>query len=223
MLASAILLIYGNVIFSAPGAARDGARIVANLGLTAAALGMAYASGLTRAELGLKSRPLVRSSLIGIAIGLALPLPVVALVGIVPLVTGQPVQYAGVGELTGGQLAVSLGLRFPLGTALAEEVIFRGVLLALWRRAAGARRAVIATAVTFALWHAVVVNVTVQDSGLAGHPFLFALGYVGALLAILVVGVVLAVLQVRSRSVAGPVMAHWLTVALIRLAIGARD
>ena len=44
-------------------------------------------------------------------------------------------------------------VRFPLGTALFEEVAFRGVLTALLRRSRPARTAELASAGLFALWH----------------------------------------------------------------------
>ncbi|HEX9642399.1 MAG TPA: CPBP family intramembrane glutamic endopeptidase [Acidimicrobiia bacterium] len=43
-------------------------------------------------------------------------------------------------------------VRIPLGTALFEEVAFRGVLLGVWRRA-GLRAAGPATSALFGLWH----------------------------------------------------------------------
>jgi hypothetical protein len=45
-------------------------------------------------------------------------------------------------------------VRIPLGTALFEEVAFRGVLLGAWRRA-GLRAAGAATSALFGLWHVV--------------------------------------------------------------------
>jgi membrane protease YdiL (CAAX protease family) len=41
----------------------------------------------------------------------------------------------------------------PLGTALAEEIVFRGVLLAAFDRLTTSRRAVVATSLLFGLWH----------------------------------------------------------------------
>ena len=50
----------------------------------------------------------------------------------------------------------------------------------------------------------------------------FALVYAGALLTLFAAGIGLGALRERTGSVAGPFMAHWLAVALVRLAIWAR-
>jgi membrane protease YdiL (CAAX protease family) len=44
-------------------------------------------------------------------------------------------------------------VRFPVGTALFEEVAFRGVLEGLWRRRSGPRTARMVSAVAFGAWH----------------------------------------------------------------------
>jgi membrane protease YdiL (CAAX protease family) len=47
----------------------------------------------------------------------------------------------------------SSSIRFPLGTALYEEVAFRGVLGALWTRRSGERTARTVAAAAFGAWH----------------------------------------------------------------------
>jgi membrane protease YdiL (CAAX protease family) len=49
--------------------------------------------------------------------------------------------------------AYRAAIRFPVGTALFEEVAFRSVLAGLWRRKSGARRARVVTAAAFGAWH----------------------------------------------------------------------
>lgn len=44
-------------------------------------------------------------------------------------------------------------VRFPVGTALFEEVAFRGVLESLWRRRSGERTATWVSAAAFGAWH----------------------------------------------------------------------
>lgn len=57
-------------------------------------------------------------------------------------------------------------VRFPIGTALFEEIAFRGVIEGLWRRAgAGPARSSTAAAVAFALWHLVPTR-----DALRGNP-----------------------------------------------------
>ncbi len=61
-------------------------------------------------------------------------------------------------------------VRFPLGTALFEEVAFRGVVEGIWRRSgATEREAALAAAVLFGLWHVVPTNDAITGSPLAGN------------------------------------------------------
>lgn len=53
------------------------------------------------------------------------------------------------------QAAEQLMVRFPLGTALFEELAFRGVLQSLFARRLGEARATIVTSLAFGLWHVV--------------------------------------------------------------------
>ena len=57
-----------------------------------------------------------------------------------------------VADLRGGALAYQVLVRIPLGTALLEEVAFRGVLFAAWR-GSGDLQAALASSIVFGLWH----------------------------------------------------------------------
>lgn len=57
-----------------------------------------------------------------------------------------------VAHLRGLRLTYQVLVRIPLGTALLEEVTFRGVLFAAWRDQ-GAVRAALASSFVFGLWH----------------------------------------------------------------------
>jgi membrane protease YdiL (CAAX protease family) len=58
-----------------------------------------------------------------------------------------------VAGLSGGGLAYQSLVRIPLGTALFEELAFRGVLLALLLRVSSTVPAVISSSALFGLWH----------------------------------------------------------------------
>ncbi len=105
----------------------------------------------------------------------------------------------------------------PFGTVLMEEIAFRGVLPAMFRRrttghANGALRADIYAALLFGVWH-VLPSLDLTESnqalgdllpGPVGVVLAIAAGVVGTAIA----GMVLTWLRNRSGSLAAPVMVH---------------
>ncbi len=101
----------------------------------------------------------------------------------------------------------------PLGTVLAEEFAFRGVLWSLLRRARGQRFATLVSSALFALWHVLpalggsAANEVVTDTvgGGSGDALLVAVtvGFTG------LAGVLLCELRVRSGSLLAPILLHW--------------
>jgi hypothetical protein len=184
-----------------------------------AALNLATAVGLTafagrvgcsRADLGIGTEDLksgLRTGLWaaavatgGVAVGAALPL------------TRRLFDDRRVSGVGRAEAVYHLAVRIPVTTALAEELLFRGALLALLRRRRPPVAAVLWTSVLFGTWHVLPtidhyqgnrVSTMVAD---AGH---------GQRLAVLTVlgsttaaGAVFAWLRLRSRSVLAPVLAH---------------
>jgi uncharacterized protein len=94
-------------------------------------------------------------------------------------------------------------LVIPLGTAVYEEVIFRGVLLGAALRRWNTYTSVIVTSVAFGLWHLPVAASDPATSGATGPaPYLATFAFTAA------AGVAFAVLRLRSKSVVAPVLAH---------------
>ncbi len=101
----------------------------------------------------------------------------------------------------------------PLGTALFEEVIFRGVLLGVLLRVYSQRRAVIVSSVLFGFWHLVPAL-----SGANGESGAATVGVVVGTIAVTsAAGVAFAWLRLRSGSLAAPVLAHVATNSLAYL------
>jgi uncharacterized protein len=105
-----------------------------------------------------------------------------------------------------------LALRIPLATALAEELLFRGALLALLRQRRPTSAAVLWTSLLFGAWHVLPTIDHYQ-----GNPArdLVANPGRGRRLAVLATtvsttgaGAIFAGLRLRSRSVLAPVLAH---------------
>lgn len=111
-----------------------------------------------------------------------------------------------------GERLFRAAIRFPLGTALFEEVAFRGVIEATWRQAgASGRKAAGVSALTFAAWHVIPTSRALEGSPMrarfesAPSRTVAVLG--GAALAGLA-GAGLSWLRERSGSLLAPWLVH---------------
>lgn len=120
--------------------------------------------------------------------------------------------------VSGGDLAYATLVRIPLGTAVFEEVAFRGVLLGSLLRAGSVGRAVAVSSVVFGLWHIPPTWVTLGINGVdaASQHGLIALA--GSVMVTTIAGALFSWLRLRSGSLLAPVLAHWATNALGLLA-----
>ncbi len=177
-----------------------------NLAAAAALVAGARGLGLSWHELGLERRTVPAGLRLGgvvalvVAAGLALALAVPALHALF-----DDARVAGAGW---GLVAYRALVRIPLGTALLEEVAFRGVLLAAWRRVAGTWPAVVGSSAVFGLWHVrptlelLAANDVAQGTLAAGSVVTAAVALTAA------AGVVFCWLRLRSGSLAAPLVAH---------------
>jgi membrane protease YdiL (CAAX protease family) len=223
VLLSVLLLLYGNLTSLSEPERREEFLLYSNLGLLLLLLLWARWAGFTFSELGLAGAQVRVSALWGIALGLVLALPPVAFIALAPFVTGEPVQAGDINDLSGSEMALRLAFRVPVGTALFEEVAFRGVLYASWLRATNLRRTVLVTGIVFALWHGVISFQSVSQSEVVEGAPLIALGYLASLLGLFVGGAAFALLRWRTGGVAGPFFFHWIVVALMTLAVWLRS
>jgi membrane protease YdiL (CAAX protease family) len=172
---------------------------------------IARAAGLTRAELGLgRWRDGLRRGgipALALAAGYGLLLVVPPARDVLERADGQ----------SWPAVVLAVLLVIPVGTVLAEELAFRGVLWALVRRRAGTAAATAISSVLFGLWHvlpalgagpaneivggatAVRVAATVVVTGIAGVGFCW--------------------LRVRSGSLLAPALLHWAINGLGLLAV----
>jgi membrane protease YdiL (CAAX protease family) len=223
LLLSVLLLLYSNLTSLFEAERREQFLLYSNLGLLSLLLLWARWAGFTLAELGLAGARARASALWGIVLGLVLALPPVAFIALAPFVTGEPVQAGEINDLSGSEMTLRLAFRIPVGTALFEEVVFRGVLYASWLRATDLRRTVLGTGVVFALWHGVITFKSVAESQVVEAAPLIALGYLGSLLGLFVGGAAFALLRWRTGGVAGPFFFHWMVVALMTLTVWLRS
>jgi membrane protease YdiL (CAAX protease family) len=154
-----VIITYGNLVSLPPDGVRTGfgwAFVSGSLGFLALlVLWAVRVGGMPLSTLGIISANAGRSALVGAALGAVVILPVVLYFAF-PLGLDNGIDPEGVREETwGGFLSWAL-VHQPLGTSLFEEVLFRGVLLAKMTVAWGQRQALVASSLTFALWHLVI-------------------------------------------------------------------
>lgn len=188
--------------------------VPANASLAGVLLLLGWWGGLGRADLGLSGLgPGLRwggAIAAIIAVGLAIALAVPALR---PLLADQRVT-----GITAATLAFRVLVRIPIGTALLEEVAFRGVLHGLLADARGVAWAVAGSAVVFGVWHVGPAIELVRANDFAWGPGLTALFVVGAVVGTAAGGVVLSWLRIRTGGIVGPLVVHAAANSLATLA-----
>ena len=173
-------------------------------------LGLGFAVGLDRADLGLERRDAARGLAYGAALWAVVALVLVAAAALPA--TRDALQDDGTIVSTGAMLRRTL-IVIPLGTALLEEAAFRGVLLGLFAKRTSIWRAAIVSSVLFGLWHIPPTINSADGSGAIGDAsrsgVRTALVVVGVVVAMTAAGMVFCWLRIRSRSLVAPFVAHW--------------
>ena len=168
---------------------------------------LARADGLTRAQWGLGR---VTGRAARAAVALVVLTATVMLVGTrVPGVDSAFVDER-VSGFTAGQVAFAALVRAPVGTALLEELAFRGVLLAMLTRRWGTIGAVIGSSAAFGLWHLVPALGLAADNAAIGtvlgsQP---ATAAVAAVAAAGLAGAFLCWLRIRYDHLVAPLAVH---------------
>jgi uncharacterized protein len=114
-----------------------------------------------------------------------------------------------VAGLRGSELAYYVLVRIPLGTAVAEEVIFRGVLFAVWRDVGiSSLGAALFSSFAFGLWHVspTIQGVRINDPQ-ASTPKLWA-AVAGGVLLTTVAGLGLTWLRLRTGGLVAATVVH---------------
>jgi uncharacterized protein len=176
-----------------------------NAGAAAASLAVAAASGLTAEELGLgrgRWLPGRLGSLVAAATAAGW-----LVAAAVP--TARPVlDDKRIGGLDGRGVAYQTLVRIPVGTALWEEIAFRGVLQAMLRRIMSEPAAIGVTSGVFGLWHIRPTAGALRVNGLA-ESRRQAVTRVAAGVAVTAAGgAAFSWLRARSGRLAAPVALH---------------
>lgn len=176
---------------------------------------------LTRADLGLSWPEAGRSALWGLALGLLLVAPLFVLAAF-PQLLADRLQDPRLVGITGAQVLYRAAVRIPLGTALFEEMAFRGILFGALLRF-GHIEAIVYSSLVFGLWHIVPTWELLRASVLGDSKILLGLGITGGVAATFVGGLLFALLRRYTGSVAGPLLTHGLLNSLALVAIYLRQ
>jgi membrane protease YdiL (CAAX protease family) len=175
--------------------------------LGAAVLAAALGFGLAARELGTERAEVGRGLRVGVVAWLAVA-AVLALAATVPATRGllrDDRADVGLGSMLGTVLIV-----IPLGTALLEEIVFRGVLLAVIDRRTSTWRAAIASSIVFGLWHIAPTISTAQGNDVTRDASALEVAALvaGMVVAMTGAGLVFCWLRIRSRSLVAPFVLH---------------
>ena len=190
--------------------------------LTVALWRASTSSSPSWAEIGLSGGQWRRSAVVGTLSGLGLSVPLVIFLAF-PFLLAQPVHYREIQNLDVFGLLWRLGVELTVATALTEEILFRGILQALFKRSLSTTQALISTNVVFALWHLVINALSVKQNMLV-LPLIppvaaQVIGYLGSLIAVGTGGLILSILRERTNHLAGSIGMHWVTVAAMTLLV----
>ena len=185
------------------------AYVPANLAMSGLMLGLGHLGGLSWAEMGLARKRLGSGLRWGLASAAVVAVGVTAL-AVVPAFRSF-FEDQRVTDASSAEAAYEMLVRIPFGTAVFEELAFRGVLLGLLLRVTTPGAAVAVSSGLFGLWHILPTLDALERSPVI-ETTEAALGVGGALAAAVVAttagGFLFSWLRLRSGSVLAPVLAH---------------
>ena len=185
---------------------RRRARLPSNLGAAVALAAFARMSGASPSELGLSRANVGRGTRIGLIA--AAPIAAASAGAVAIPRTRRLLMDERITGASPTEAVFETLVRIPLETALAEEVIFRGVLLALGLRSRSRGWAVATSSMLFGLWH-VVPALSPLAGGASGRPNARATApKAGVVAATAIAGAGFAWLRLRADSVVAPSLAH---------------
>jgi len=171
-------------------------------------VGARWGLGVSWEGLGLGGRGLLPGIGWGVAVGLALGGPAVLGAWLFPKVARLVRGFAPPDiPPTTRALLYHLLLRIPVGTALFEEVAFRGVLYGLLLQWGGTLWALLGSSAAFSLWHIGPILLRMQHWEVGG-VWGTSLHWIGGLGGTFLGGLLLGGMRWATGSLAAPLLAH---------------
>jgi membrane protease YdiL (CAAX protease family) len=203
VLVTVALLVYGNVL--AFRAVRAPVVVAVNLAVAVGLVVLARAAGVSWHALGLDAEGLPSGLLWGGVAALIVSLAA----GIIP---ATPLRRAFLDvravDMRPPTMAFHYLVRIPFGTALFEEVAFRGVLLALLAREGFEIGAILWSSVAFGLWHVGASLDFLRANSPRADGGAKALAIVSGVALTTAGGILFAVLRIAAESLLAPILAH---------------
>jgi membrane protease YdiL (CAAX protease family) len=181
-----------------------------NLAAAGAAVAAAHALGASWRDLGLARDRMTAGLRLG---GLTLlPIAAVVALGLAIPWTREFFRDTTIVDASTAEAVYTLLLRIPFGTALAEELIFRGALLGLFLQRHRPWVAVALSSAVFGLWHVLPtlgsLDTNPGAAATAGSVLLQAGAVALVVLATGLAGAVFSWLRLRSGSILAPWLTH---------------
>jgi len=204
-----LILLYGTVL----------ARLVPvkfhlwlNISIAAIAVVVGFAFNLTLDQMGLGLRHILPGIFVAIAASIGITIATLC-ISAIPFLRryflGDDLAHA-----SGKLIAFEAAIRIPLGTALIEEILFRGVLLGLLLTHYSSIVAIIISSLIFGLWHIFpTINTLESNNGVAdtikNKKSRKAGSVIGAVIVTTVAGIGFGWLRIIANSVIAPWLVHW--------------
>lgn len=187
----------------------EGAYVPANLAVTALVVFLAHRTGIHPDILGVDRRRIRIAARIG-GLSALLAVAVVGLLAWVPVSRSffADDRFVGVGVL---EMLYEAVIRIPFGTAVSEEILFRGVIFGLLLARTSALRAGIGAALLFGLWHVLPTLATLETNpagDLFGGPAATTLAVAGGVVTTALAGLGFTWLRLRAAHVLAPIAVH---------------
>ena len=177
-----------------------------NAGILTAALVLAHTSGVTWTSMGMRADRVRQGLLVGGVIAAAIVVCVVVLAA-VPW-TAEALRDERIIERPFGLALYHALIRVPLGTAVYEEVLFRGILFGMLARRTTPLAAAIWSSLVFGLWH-VLPTIDALATNPIGDVLDFGpIGVVAGVAGTFVAGLVFIWLRCYGGSIITPILVH---------------
>ena len=175
-----------------------------NVSVAAACVAAARRQGVGWTEMGLEASDMRRGAAAGA--GLAAVAGVLLAAALVHPRTRDVLADERAADVTPADLAYRALVRIPIGTALAEEVLFRGVVEGAFAKRLSPGRASVAANVAFGLWHLGPGVQALRMNRIRGRGFW--VGLAGMIVGTGAGGVFLSHVRNRTGSLLAPVVLH---------------
>jgi membrane protease YdiL (CAAX protease family) len=183
-----------------------------NIGIAAVAITLGLAFGLSLENMGLALDRILPGIYWAFIISAAIIL-LILVISTIPILRrffiGDNLSNAN-----GKLIAFEAAVRIPLGTALVEEILFRGVLLGLLLQHHPTFEALVIAAAIFGLWHIFPTMDSMKSNAAAAkaiaHKTPRAAGSViGVIILTSIAGLFFGWLRILANSIVAPWLVHW--------------